>query len=186
MGIIKINYKSSFFFHFSCFIFFIFLILCSINVFAYTIGISPDILKFNTSEQKLVLYNPNNFDIDFILKGCDYDFIEVIRNGKINSKTNRILLVRYNSKLNTNISLCNLEIFFDNNLYATGITISLLFPLDNFIDETSSFLSDFLGYRNSNSNNETLLEDNSDINFIFIIIVSTIFLLIILIIIKFL
>ncbi|MFT4303357.1 MAG: hypothetical protein ACMXYG_02230 [Candidatus Woesearchaeota archaeon] len=117
-------------------IFFLFILIKPI--FAFNIGVSPgSIIILN--EEKLFLINSNNYDINYEIKGCDYDFVEIIRKGTISKLSTRDLTLRVKN-VNNKVDSCNLNLFFSNDFYATAISIPVLISSihnDNFFEFNS-------------------------------------------------
>ena len=105
----------------------------------FGIGISPEQVSFQEPESKINIINPNDFDVNYQISGCNFDFIECLRYGKIKANDKRSVLLRYNSMLNDKVQKCKMHIFFSNNLYSTGFSFSLLFP-NNTNDITNTNL----------------------------------------------
>ena len=155
------------------FLFIVFLISCN-AVSAYSIGISPDSIFFNNREKFLAIFNPNNFDVDYQIEGCNYGFLEFIRDGKIALNSKRILLIRYNPALNEGTDSCNLRIKFSNNLYSTGFSVPLVFSSYDSTDVDSFFAEEAKEIPSGSS------------NYSMIIAIAVFFVIILIIIIKFL
>jgi len=157
------------------------LLLCIILTplsYAYSIGLSPDKIEFNQNEVSLIIFNPNNFESNYSINGCSFDFIELLRSGKINSNNKREITIRYNPKLNKNTTSCNLELFFGNNIYSTAFSIPVIFP-------TLYSNNDFGLFSNIFENNTELQLEKEPLNIYTILIPSIIFIILLLIIIKF-
>ena len=139
------------------------LLLCIILIplsYAYGIGLSPDKIEFNQNEASLIIFNPNNFQANYSINGCNFDFIELLRNGIIMPYNEREVIIRYNPKLNKNITLCNLELFFGNNIYSTAFSIPLTFS-NLYSNNDNNLFS--LKFRPST--NETFLHDDFEPSF---------------------
>jgi len=157
------------------FIFYIILLLSIESSYSYSIGISPDSISFDKPESSFVIFNQNFFTINYSIKGCEYDFFEILRDGMIQSGEKREIKFRYNNKLNKIIENCNLNIFFDNNVYATAFSIPVKFEKNNL---EHTYLLD--------SNNTQIDENNHEnTSKLPIILLSLIFLVSLFLIIKF-
>lgn len=157
------------------------MLLCVIIIplsYAYSIGLSPDKIEFNKNEVSLIIFNPNNFVSNYSINGCNFNFIEFLRNGQINPNNKREIIIRYNSKLNKNITSCNLELFFGNNIYSTAFSIPITFTTINSNNNNSFFSNIF------ENNTEPQLE-KEHLNIYTILIPFVIFIILLLIIIKF-
>lgn len=145
----------------------------------YSIGLSPDKLIFTKNEQNLFIFNPNNFDVNYSIMGCEYDFLELLRDGIIQNNSKREILVRYNPKTNNNITNCSCDIVFSNSLYSTGFAVQLYFHSkhQSQSDQNSLFIDLF--------HEQERKEQSKEINYVFILVVIAVFIISIFIILKF-
>jgi hypothetical protein len=161
------------------------LLLNFLVVHSYGIGISPDKISFDTKEKSIFLLNPNNFDVNYSILGCDYQFLEFLRNGKISPKSKRVLLLRYNPALNNKTKNCSIDIIFSNPLYSTGFSVTLAFnnQNNNASSQTQAIynIEDFL--KESNSTKAVL--QSKKINYTFISVISAVFVLLLVIVWRF-
>jgi hypothetical protein len=111
-------------------LFFVVLLL-AYPVLSYSVGVSPNKISFDNKEEEIVIFNPNAFQVEYSLKGCEYEFIEVLRSGIILNNTYRKISLRYNPSINANITNCTFDLFFANDVYSTGISIPVHFAMGN-------------------------------------------------------
>lgn len=155
-------------------------------VHAYSIGISPTKLIFDKKEKSLLIFNSNNISSTYTIKGCEYNFIDLLRNGKIPALSEREIVIRYNSAMNKNISSCSFELFFANNIYATALSIPVIFS--SFSNPRQNYDSNFISGLFSSDMSDISQSDKRNTNSrIYLIIASGIvFMIILFVIIKFL
>jgi hypothetical protein len=165
-----------------CVLTFIFFSL--VPVYSYAVGISPDSVDFKSNEEVIILFNPNSYDINFSITGCNDDFIEVIRKGVISSESKRLLKVRYNPEFNNGIETCNLIFFFSDSFYATAFSIPLIFSNHNLLSNDDGILSNLFSRSNSVEQDKTA-EQVSKSNIYFISGLTLLFLICLFFIIKF-
>jgi hypothetical protein len=113
--------------YFFSFFLVLYLIFLTDIAYSYTIAVSPDILTFTSPEEKLYVINTNEFAVNFSIEGCEGSYLELHRYGSIEPKTTRSLLVRADMKNTSSISACNLDLYFSNNFFSTGISIPVKF-----------------------------------------------------------
>ncbi len=151
---------------------------------AFSVGVSPDKISFDNlnSEAKVMIFNSNDQELSYKIESCNFNFLEMLRNGTIKSNSNRIITIRYNEELNKNISSCSIDLFFANKLYSTAFSIPLKFnkALSSSYADESSGLFDFFSDEESSSPEQTKKK-----SFLSIIVISLIFIILLFVIIKF-
>lgn len=170
------------------------MIICLAGGAAYSIGISPDRLVFDNNEEELIIFNPNNFDVNYTVIGCEREFIEVLRFGLVKKESKRNILVRYNPKLNDDVESCSFDIFFSNNFYSTGFFVELIFDSNEDGEknerkdeenlETNNIISELFGDF-SEMNQDNVEKKEEKVNIIFVVVVSGVFVIGLILILKF-
>lgn len=136
--------------------FFIFLIILNVNnVLSISLGVSPNILKFNLSnestiqEREVVLFNPNNYSLKFNINSCNESIFDYLKSGVIGNNSYKVLLIRHNGSF-VNISKCFLEISFLSENYKTALSVDIEFLKsvklleNNSLDDKSRIIGNFL------------------------------------------
>ena len=116
------------------FYFFIFLLLLfsinTITVKAFSAGISPEVITFeqnkNNSIQSasIVLFNPNNYSVQFNIKTCNETLFDYLRSGIIKNNSYRIIHINHKNNKN-NIKECFVDISFNKSDYMAAFSIDV-------------------------------------------------------------
>ncbi len=156
---------------------------------AFSVGVTPSKIKYSTLnnesivENEIILFNPNNYSIEYMINSCNNSLFDYLPSGIVHTKAYRVVKIRYNNDINSNISDCFIDVMFSKGNYKTAFSIdvdfSIITEIDK-IDKENKQRSNILG---SFWNEDVISNDNIDKktnnNYIFIIIATTVFIILV-------